>query len=108
LLNDLAWVTFTSLVPYLIAQCVLLALAIYWDHQEQPVFKPWVAHFNLLVAVALAPAAFGALTLHGPVAWDGLLSFWVKNIAIAVWIVVMGVVLGQTIRRQRAESPVVA
>jgi anti-sigma-K factor RskA len=39
-------------------------------------------------------------------AWDGLLSFWVKNIAIAAWIVVMGVVLGQTILRRRAEEPV--
>jgi hypothetical protein len=103
LLNDLAWVTFTVLVPYLIAQCLLLALAIYWDRQEQPVFRPWVAHFNVLIAVALAPAAFGAVAFTGPFAWDGVLSFWVKNIAIAVWIAVMGVVLGQTIRRQRAE-----
>ena len=63
-----------------------------------------MAHFNLLIAVALAPAAFTALTFTGPLAWDGVLSFWVKNIAIAVWIVVMGVVLGQTIRRQRAED----
>jgi hypothetical protein len=44
LLNDLAWLTFTVLVPYLIAQCLLLALAIYWDHQVRPIFKPWVAH----------------------------------------------------------------
>ena len=108
LLNDLAWVTFTALVPWLIAQSVLLALAIYWDHQDRPVFKPWVAHFNLLIAAALAPAAFTALSFSGPIAWDGLLSFWVKNIAIAVWIVVMGVVLGQTIRRQRAEERVAA
>ena len=108
LLNDLAWVTFTVLVPYLIAQCLLLALAIYWDRQEQPVFKMWVAHFNILVAVALAPAAFTALTFSGPLAWDGLLSFWVKNIAIAAWIVVMGVVLGQAILRRRAEEPVAA
>jgi hypothetical protein len=108
LLNDLAWVTFTVLVPYLIAQCLLLALAIYWDRQERPVFKTWVAHFNILVAVALAPAAFTALTLRGPLAWDGLLSFWVKNIAIAVWIAVMGVVLGQTMLRRRAEEPVAA
>jgi hypothetical protein len=106
--NDLAWVTFTVLVPYLIAQSLLLALAIYWDRQEQPVFKPWIAHFNLLVAVALAPAAFTGLALSGPLAWDGLLSFWVKNIAIAVWIVVMGIVLGQTIRRQRIEERVAA
>jgi hypothetical protein len=108
LLNDLAWVTFTVLVPYLIAQCLLLALAIYWDRQEQPVFKMWVAHFNIIVAVALAPAAFTALTFSGPLAWDGLLSFWVKNIAIAAWIVVMGVVLGQAILRRRAEEPVTA
>jgi len=108
LLNDLAWVTFTVLVPYLIAQCLLLALAIYWDRQEQPVFKMWVAHFNVLVAVALAPAAFTALAFSGPLAWNGLLSFWVKNIAIAAWIVVMGVVLGQTILRRRAQEPVAA
>ncbi|MCV7224307.1 hypothetical protein [Mycolicibacterium elephantis] len=108
LFNDLAWITFTILVPYMIAQCLLLALAIYWDHQEQPVFKPWVAHFNILVAVALMPAAFTALSFDGPIAWDGLLSFWVKNTAIGMWIVVMGVVLGQTIRRQRAQHRVAA
>ncbi|KUI34890.1 hypothetical protein AU197_10625 [Mycobacterium sp. IS-1590] len=108
LLNDLAWVTFTVLVPYLIAQCLVLALAIYWDRQDKPVFRSWVAHFNLLIAVALMPAAFGAVTFEGPLAWDGVLSFWVKNIAIAVWIVVMGVVLAQNIRRQRAEVVVAA
>lgn len=108
LLNDLAWVTFTVLVPYLIAQCLVLALAIYWDRRDQPVFRPWVAHFNLLIAAALVPAAFGAVTFEGPFAWDGVLSFWLKNIAIAVWIVVMGVVLAQNIRRQRAEVAVAA
>lgn len=108
LLNDLAWVTFTVLVPYLIAQCLVLALAIYWDRRDQPVFRRWVAHFNLLIAVALMPAAFGAVTFEGPFAWDGVLSFWVKNIAIAVWIVVMGIVLAQNIRRQRAEVAVAA
>lgn len=99
--NDLAWITFTSGVPFLIAQSVILALAIYFDDPEQPVLPRWVAHFNLLVAAALVPAAFVALTLSGPVAWDGILSFWLKNIAIGVWIVVMGAVLGRAIHRER-------
>ena len=107
-LNDLAWLTFTLVVPYLIAQCLLLALAIFWDHQEQPIFKPWVALFNVATAIALAPAAFTALSFTGPLAWDGLLSFWVKNSAIAVWIVVMGAVLAQNIRDQRAQERVAA
>ena len=108
LYNDLAWVTFTIQVPYLIMQSVLLALAIYCDRQSRPVFKPWVAHFNLLVAAALAPAAFTGLALGGPMAWDGFLPFWVKNINIAVWIAVMGVVVGQAIRRRRVEDGVAA
>jgi hypothetical protein len=39
--------------------------------------------------------------MEGPIAWDGLLTFWVRNIAIGLWIAVMGVVLGQAIYRQR-------
>jgi hypothetical protein len=104
MLNDFAWITFTTVVPFLIAQSVILALAIYFDDQSRPVFNRWVAHFNLLVAAALVPAAFVGLALTGPVAWDGALSFWLKNIAIAVWIVVMGVVLGQAVHRERAEQ----
>lgn len=99
--NDLAWITFTTGVPFLIAQSVILALAIYFDDPQQPVLPRWVAHFNLIITAALVPAAFVALTLSGPVAWDGVLSFWLKNIAIGVWIVVMGAVLGQAIRRER-------
>lgn len=104
LLNDLAWVTFTAGVPFLIAQSVVLALAIYLDRQARPVFSPWVAHFNLVVAAALAPAAFAGLALSGPVAWNGLLSFWLKNSAIAVWIVVMAIVLGRAIYQRRRDG----
>ncbi|OBJ79056.1 hypothetical protein [Mycobacterium colombiense] len=104
LLNDFGWITFTIVVPFLIGQCVILALAIFFDDQARPVFPRWVAYFNLLVAAALVPAAFVGVSLTGPLAWDGFLSFWVKNVAIAVWIVVMGVVLGQAIYRERAET----
>ncbi len=104
LLNDFGWITFTILVPYLIGQSVILALAIYFDDQPHPVFKRWVAYFNLLVALALVPAAFVGVSLTGPLAWDGFLSFWVKNVAIAIWIIVMGVVLGQAVYRERAEN----
>lgn len=106
--NDLAWISFTLLVPYLIAQCLLVALAIYWDDQAKPVLPKWFAHFNVLIAVALMPAAFTALAKSGPIAWDGLLSFWVKNVAVAVWISATAVVVGRTIYAQRAEVRVAA
>jgi hypothetical protein len=106
LFNDMAWVTFTSQVSFLIGQSVFLALSIYLDRQPRPVFRRWVAHFNLLVAATLVPAAFTGLALSGPLAWDGVLSFWLKNVAIGGWILVMGLVLGQAIYRQRREAGV--
>jgi hypothetical protein len=104
LFNDLAWVTFIGQVGFLIAQSVFLALAIYLDRQPRPIFKSWVAHFNLLIAAALAPASFVGLALSGPLAWDGLLSFWVRNSAIGLWIVVMAFVLHAAIDRRRSEQ----
>jgi len=66
LLNDLAWVTFSSQVGFLIAQSVILALAIHLDRQPRPVFPRWVAHFNLVVAALLIPAAFVGTAMTGP------------------------------------------
>ena len=60
--NDLAWITFTTLVPFLIAQSVILALAIYFDDPSRPVFPRWVAHFNVLVA---ARAGAGGIRRSG-------------------------------------------
>jgi hypothetical protein len=105
--NDLAWVTFIGQVGFLIAQNVFLALSIYLDRQERPVFPRWVAHFNLVIALALVPASFVGLALAGPLAWDGSISFWLRNGAIGVWIVVMTVVMGRKLSvRRRAESAV--
>jgi len=108
LFNDLAWVTFSTQVGFLIAQSVILALAIQLDRQARPVFGRWVAHFNLVIAALLVPAAFAGAAMTGPIAWDGLLTFWVRNIAIGAWIVVMAAVLGRAIRRQRAEDEAAA
>lgn len=108
LFNDIAWVTFTGQVGFMVGQCVFLALAIFLDRQQKPVFQSWVAHFNLAIAAAIAPAAFVATALEGPLAWDGLWSFWVRNCAIGLWLVVMTVVMGKTLYRQRDEEGALA
>lgn len=108
LYNDIAWVTFSAQTGFMVAQCVFLAAAIYLDQQVRPVFESWVAHFNLLTAAALAPATFSITTLTGPLAWNGILSFWVKNAALAGWFVVMTLVLGKTLYAQRHEEAVPA
>jgi hypothetical protein len=99
LTNDLAWITFTCGVPFLIALFLFLALAIFWDDQAAPVFPRWVAWFNVAMAVAVTPAAFAGLTTSGVFAWDGFVSFWIKNVAFLAWIVVMAMVLRRAMTR---------
>jgi hypothetical protein len=103
LCNDLAWITFTCAVPFLIALCVFVAVSIAYDGQEQPVFPRWVAQFNVVIAIALVPAGFAGLTMNGVFAWNGFVSFWVKNVAIALWIIVMAFALKQAMPREPIE-----
>ena len=101
LCNDLGWITFTCGVPFLIALCLFLAISIAFDDQAEPVFPSWVAWFNVVIAIVLVPAGFAGLALTGPFAWNGFVSFWVRNVAIAVWIVVMAVALRRAMDRGR-------
>jgi hypothetical protein len=105
LINDMAWLNFTAPVGFLIAQNVCLALAIYLDRQKQRVFPLWVAHFNILIALAVAPAALSAMTLTGPFAWDGIWSFWGRLSAIVLWGVVMFFACWNAIAREKREEP---
>lgn len=106
MLNDMAWITFTCQVGYLFSQNIFLAVAIFLDQQEHPVFPRWVAHFNLVTAFAMVPAAFSPLQPEGLLAWDGPVSFGLKNLSISIWIVVMLIVAGQVIYRRRTEEAI--
>jgi hypothetical protein len=106
LLNDLAWITFIAPVGMVVAQCLLLGLAVYFDNGPSPVFPRWVGHYAIATAIAMMPAAGAAVFKSGPLAWDGVVSFWLRNIAFGAFIVVMFVVLRSALRRQAIEEGV--
>ncbi|MCV7173354.1 hypothetical protein H7I41_25875 [Mycobacterium manitobense] len=104
LLNDMAWIIFIAPVGMLVAQNLLLALAVYFDSGPRPVFPRWVGHYSLATGLAMAPAAAAAVVTTGPLAWDGVVSFWLRNGAFAAFVVVMFFVLRTVLRRQAAEE----
>ena len=108
LLNDLAWIVFIAPVGMVVSQFVLLALAVYFDSSTDPVFPRWVGHFSLVVAAAMVPAAGAAVFQTGPLAWDGVWSFWVRNGAYVAFVVVMFFVLRRAVYRQAIDDRVVA
>lgn len=108
LLNDLAWIVLIAPVGMVVSQFVLLALAVYFDDRNDPVFPRWVGHFSLVIAAAMVPAAGAAVFQTGPLAWDGLWSFWVRNGAYVAFVIVMFFVLRKAVYRQAVADGVVA
>jgi hypothetical protein len=89
LINDFAWMTFTVPVSFLMAQAGILALAIFFDRQAKPIYPRWIAHFNILVLLLLAPCVFASIRLAGPLAWDGFWSYWLRIGVFVAWTIVM-------------------
>ena len=106
LLNDLAWIVLIAPIGMVVAQFVMLAMAVYFD--TSGVLPRWVGHYSVATAVAMLPAAGAAVFRTGPLAWDGLLSFWLRNGAFAVFVVVMFFVLRRVIIQQALDEDVLA
>jgi hypothetical protein len=100
LLNDMAWFFFIVPAGVIVAQNLLLALSIYLDARQDPVFPRWVAHFNIVTGILMIPGAFAILHKTGPLAWNGSLSFSLRLITFAAYVAVMFVVLLRIVNRQ--------
>ena len=96
--NDLAWITFTSQVPFSSRRVRSAGPGDLLRRPAPAGVAAVVAYFNL--SSRPPPRVFVALTLSGPVAWDGVLSFWLKNTR-SRRDRRDGAVLGQAIRRER-------
>lgn len=91
IMND--WVWFTALFswPPFSLWMLLLAVAIFHDHNEPTIYPRWVAYFNCWCALLEFPAGLIALFKTGPFAYDGLLSFWLPAFVFFIWMTVMTV-----------------
>ena len=104
LLNDLAWITFVAPIGMTVGELVILALAVFFDKVPQPVFPRWIAWYSVLTAIAIAPAALAAVFTDGPFAWNGVISFWLRNVSYAAFCIVMFFVLRKALAREARDD----
>ncbi|WP_319433814.1 hypothetical protein [Mycobacterium sp. RTGN5] len=108
LLNDMAWFFFIAPVGTIIVQNLCLAVSIYLDERPDPIFPRWMAHFSVVIAVLLIPSAFSILYKSGPLAWNGAVSFTLRLVVLATFVVVTFLVLLRVVNRQGSEREVLA
>ncbi len=97
-LNDWAWFGILFSWPPFAVFCALVALAVFTDRHERPVFPRWVGYYNAWEAFFLCPFFLIAFFKTGPFAWDGVVGFYLPTAGFCVWLLVMTLVLFRTIR----------
>jgi hypothetical protein len=103
-LNDLGWLPFTGLIFTIVVQAVVIGVAVLADKGEKPVFPRWSGYFGFLSALLFCPAGLDVFFKNGPLAWNGLLAWWLLVVAFFSWLVVISVLLLAAIRSQEGEE----
>ncbi|MEM6110541.1 hypothetical protein AAHS21_30635 [Mycobacterium sp. 050272] len=91
-LNDMGWLPFTGIIYAIFVQNLVIAVAVLSDQRTQPVYPRWYGYFCLWTALLYCPASLDVFFKDGPLAWNGLLSWWLSLVAFFAWIVVTVVV----------------
>jgi hypothetical protein len=105
LLNDIAW--FFTVMPFalIFVQALAIAVAILLDDRPEPVFPRWLGYFNAWVSVLYIPGGACTFFHSGPLAWNGVLAFWMPATVYCTWFVTMAIQVTHAARRQLAAPP---
>ena len=104
MLNDLGWTMFVVSFPPFMAWPIALAIGIFGDEAERPVFPRWAAYFNIYVSLIYLPPSLLIFFKAGPFAWNGLFSWYIPVADFFIWAIVMTVLTVTAIKRQAAGS----
>jgi hypothetical protein len=102
--HDFGWFLFLYTWPPFGFLMLFIATAILRDVNPEPTFPRWLAYYNIYAAIAMAPANFMGLFKTGPLAYNGVLAFWVVAVDFFVWMVVMSVMLLKAIGRDERRA----
>jgi hypothetical protein len=82
--NDLGWLMFLISVPIITVQGLALSLVVFQD-KDEVLFPRWFGWFNIWAQVIFLPGTVIPFFKTGPLAWNGLLAFWIPAADYTVW-----------------------
>lgn len=87
-LNDQGWLPFTGIIYAIVLQNLVIAAAVFSDRSVDPIYPRWFGYFCAWTALLYCPASLDVFFVDGPLAWNGLLSWWLSLVAFFAWLVV--------------------
>lgn len=88
-LHDLASITYDGLPTTAALQATALGIVILRDRRPVPILPRWLAYLSFWAAIGFLPGLLNPLAHSGPIAWNGVLSWWLGLSIFGVWIVAL-------------------
>jgi hypothetical protein len=104
MLSDAAWLQWVGGLTIYYPTIITMAVAAFIDKRPVRVFPRWFGYVNLWLIALLLPGQMIFFFKTGPLAWNGLISFYLAFIVFAAWFPVAFVVLRNAVRRVAAEQ----
>ncbi len=97
-----------SMFPFLFAwlgvvQFIMIAICAFRD-SAGILFPRWMGYLVLWCAVAFVPGSFIYFFKSGPIAWNGIISFWVGLAGVVIGTTAIILFLLRALRRQQLEE----
>lgn len=85
LLNDMGWVPFVGLTSTAVVQAFALGFSMLGDQRAVPVFPRWAGWFNIWTATMFTPGTLCVFFHTGPLAYDGVLAWYLPVAVFTAW-----------------------
>lgn len=100
--SDPAWFLIVGAFYMFVIQLGCIGVAVLKDASADPVLPRWLGYLNIWCAIGSLPAAGVYFVETGPLAWNGLLSFWLPAVCFGAWGISTTAMLLRAIARQAA------
>jgi hypothetical protein len=103
-LSDLGFLCFIGFPFLAVIQGLALAVVICQDDRAVPIFPRWLGYFNVWAALLFIPGTAISYFHVGPLAWDGLFTYWPPLFAFGGWIIVVSQQMLRAINHQESDA----
>jgi hypothetical protein len=96
-LNDVAWFFLLGAVGSAVVQNLSIGICILGS--DGSVYPRWVGYVNLWLVIGLMFGVFIPFFKTGPLAWNGVIGFWLVAVSFFAWAFVMWIYTAKAIER---------
>ncbi len=80
-------------------------IAVLLDRREKPIFPRWLGYYNLWVALMFMPGTFNVFFHDGPLAWNGIIAWYMPLAVFASWLIINPIFLSRAVDTMADDAP---